>query len=131
MCNSVLANTLQVLSFEGFSFDQPIHVTPLPQDLQVLELGDVFDQPLDSVVWPKSLKEVYIGWSFTGGQSHRLADVVWPSSLRVMKAPDRVNMGHLPNDCCRCFADQPSYEIDPCSLGFDIMMWEHFMDSSD
>lgn len=89
-------DALQVLSFGGFRFNQPIHVTPLPKGLQVLKLGEAFDQPLDNVVWPKGLKEVDTGWQFSGRKSPRLADVVWPSSLREMKAPMMVDMGHLP-----------------------------------
>lgn len=121
-----------MLIFGSIRFDQPIHVTPLPKELQVLKLGEVFDQPLDNVVWPKGLKEVDVGWGFTGKMSPRLADVVWPSGLREMKARRGVDMGHLPKGCCRRFAVEPESfhdELDPLSLGFDWMMWEHFMDS--
>ena len=59
-------------------------------------------------------------------------DVVWPSGLQEMNAPD-IDMGHLPMGCLRRFvcAPEEEYEIDPWSMGFDFMMWEHFMDSSD
>lgn len=110
----------------GQDFNQPIHVTPLPRDLAVLTLGDSFDQPLDTVVWPKGLKEVSIGCSFTGNDSPRLADVVWPSGLRILTAP-RINIGQLPKDCIREFVgdsdDDEFFEApwlagDPWSYGF-------------
>ncbi|CAB1097524.1 unnamed protein product [Ectocarpus sp. CCAP 1310/34] len=95
-------DTLKYLDLMGQDFNQPIHVAPLPRDLAVLMLGDSFDQPLDTVAWPKGLLEVFIGQGFTGYESPRLADVVWPSGLRLMSAP-RMNIGHLPKDCCREF----------------------------
>lgn len=133
-------DALQVLIFEGFYFDQPIHVAPLPKELQVLKLGVVFDQSLDKVVWPKGLKEVELGWGFTGRHSSpRLADVVWPSGLREMKAPEAVDMGKLPKGCCRRPADDPrdahhdlSYnDLAPLALGFDSMIWGYFKEDSD
>ncbi|CAN0527330.1 unnamed protein product, partial [Ectocarpus sp. 8 AP-2014] len=119
-------DTLKYLDLMGQDFNQPIHVTPLPRDLAVLMLGDSFDQPLDTVVWPKGLLEVFIGHGFTGSESPRLADVVWPSSLRMMSAP-RINIGHLPKDCCRDFVgdsdDDEFFEVpwlagEPWPLGF-------------
>ncbi|CAM9260910.1 unnamed protein product [Ectocarpus sp. 12 AP-2014] len=95
-------DTLKYLDLMGQDFNQPLHVAPLPRDLAVLMLGDSFDQPLDTVAWPKGLLEVFIGHGFTGNESPRLADMVWPSGLRLMSAP-RMNIGHLPKDCCREF----------------------------
>ena len=117
---------LQVLAFEG-DFDQPIHVTPLPQGLQTLTLGELFDQPLENVAWPKGLKEVSFAWYFTGRLSPRLADVVWPSGLRKMRAPEEVDMGELPEGCRRL----PANVWLPANfaLGFDWLMWEQFLDS--
>lgn len=129
-----------MLDFDGSCFDQPIHVTPLPKELKVLKLGDEFDQSLDNVVWPEGLKEVAIGRGFTGKESPRLGEVVWPKGLLELTAPMMIEeMGHLPSGCTLRFSsllpgldnDSDDYEMDPWSMGFDYMMWEHFMNSSD
>lgn len=85
-------DTLRELSFlvdeDGVGyFDQPIDVSPLPRDLEILKFGDQFDQSFDRVQWPQGLKEIVLGHSFRGGNGSNLRHVRWPASLRDITAP--------------------------------------------
>lgn len=101
-------NTLKVLRFEGRAFNQPIHVTPLPRGLKVLELGNAFNQPLRDVVWPDGLEKVAIGTGFHVGDNCG-SGVVWPSGLRTICAPEG-NIGKLPKHCVRHVLEEEDSE---------------------
>ena len=75
---------------------------------------------------------MHIGWNFTGKHSSPvLANVLWSSGLRKIKAPETVDMGRLPEGCCRRLSDNPDdYETIPFDMAFEWVMREHFMQSS-
>ncbi|CAM9624225.1 unnamed protein product, partial [Sphacelaria rigidula] len=79
MCseNDVLSN---VKHFRG-DFNQPIERVAWPASLKGLEFGERFDQPIERVAWPASLQEI----SFDGKFDQPIEHVVWPISLQHIR----------------------------------------------
>ena len=72
-----LPEGLQHLTF-GSMFDHSLDKVTLPSRLQSLTFGNHFDQNLDKVLWPAGLQSLTFGVCF----NQRLDKVMWPASLQ-------------------------------------------------
>lgn len=51
-----------------------------PSSLEQLELGDLFNQPIERVTWPDSLQQLSFGDAF----DQAVRGVTWPTNLRQL-----------------------------------------------
>ena len=81
ICINALPSSLRRLTFGNY-FNQPISEEDhLPIKLEELQLGLLFDHPIDGVVWPASLVKLTLSEHF----NQPVHNVVWPASIRQLQ----------------------------------------------
>ncbi|CAK9075643.1 unnamed protein product [Durusdinium trenchii] len=85
-----LAHALFFLTF-GNMFNQSLEGVSWPRELQNFTFGHYFNQSLARVSWPNGLQTLNFGMDF----NQRLEEVRWPSSLRSLKLGDCFNQSLL------------------------------------